>query len=100
MLKDKEALVHESGVTYYEIALKAAEEGVEDIKLRLFENDSNARLDFETFDEYKIRRQYMNEFSKQKKKGQMAWPSGQYGTVTRERAIEVMEAIQKQDEDN
>jgi hypothetical protein len=88
--------VHESGTEYYEIGLKSKEEDVDDIMLRLFESHSNARLEFETREEYQIRRQYMKEYDKQKKKGYIGWPSMRYGSLTRERAMEVMEEINKQ----
>jgi hypothetical protein len=97
---DENRKVHESGIEYYEIALKSQDKDVDDIMLRLFESHSNARLEFETRDEYKIRRQYMNEYDKQKKRGYVGWPSMRYGSLTREKAMEVMEIIQKQNEEN
>lgn len=89
--------VHESGTKYYEIGLKSKEEDVDDIMLRLFESHSNARLEFETREEYQIRRQYMKEYDKQKKKGYIGWPSMRYGSLTREKAMEVLEQINKQE---
>ena len=100
MTKDKEIKVHESGTTYYEITLNSTEQEQEPLVLRLFEDMSNKRLDFETRQEYLIRRQYKKEYDKERKKGFMAWDTGKYGTLTKERATQVMEMINKQNEDN
>jgi hypothetical protein len=93
----EEKKVHESGTEYYEIGLKSKDKGVDDIKLRLFESHSNARLEFETREEYQVRRQYMKEYDKQKKRGYVGWPSMRYGSLTREKAMEVLEQINKQE---
>ena len=98
-MDNKEVKVHESGTTYYEIVLNSTNEEQEPLVLRLFEDMSNKRLDFETRQEYLIRRQYMNEYDKKRKKGFIAWPTGKYGTLTREKAIQVMEMINKQKEE-
>ncbi len=94
-MDNKEVKVHESGTTYYEIVLNSTETEQEPLVLRLFEDMSNKRLDFETRQEYLIRRQYMNEYDKKRKKGFIAWPTGKYGTLTKEKAMQVMECWNK-----
>ena len=42
---------------------------------KLYHNIAGKRLDDETFDEYKIRRQFIKEFFKSKKHGTLVWPS-------------------------
>jgi len=41
----------------------------------------------------------MNEYDKKRKKGFIAWPTGKYGTLTKEKAMQVMEMINKQKEE-
>lgn len=90
------------GIRYTIIGVNNLDDG--SVKnIRLFEHLSAARLEFEEWDEYKVRRMYMEEYYKVKRKGKVAWPSLSFGTLTKERAAQVLQMIneqQKQKEEN
>ena len=85
----KKVHIHEeSGLQYYEIKLNATVEGAKDITLRLFESTHPSRLDFETQDEYQVRRKYMNTMNKNKKEASLIW-NASWGPLTEYNALRV-----------
>lgn len=65
--------VHESGIKYFAIPLKA--ESGETMELRLFDTFSLSRLEFETRDEFIVRRKMLNNQNKALLKGKFCWYS-------------------------
>lgn len=93
--KSKKQFTHESGLTYYPVKLnKIVKEGEQrqEIELRLFEDLSPKRLEFETYDEYKLRKAYIKKADKKYKKGTLVW-NAKWGTFNKINALKVQEAI-------
>lgn len=67
--KQSDIKEHESGIKYKEF------KDENDKVLRVFATDSAKRLDFETYDEYRFRRDVNNYLHKQRRKGHHFWPS-------------------------
>lgn len=55
--------------------VKYRETEVDGKTLRIFFTDHLKRLEFETFEEYKLRREAIKFINKRKSKGKMFWPS-------------------------
>ena len=92
---------HESGVVYKEYTL-------DDKLIRVFASDSSKRLEFETYEEYRFRRDVNNYLAKIRKRGVTFWPSviqlqnGMFvgNTYNKERAEKIREqVINKQKEE-
>jgi hypothetical protein len=88
---------HPSGLKYYSIDLTATDDSGETMELRLFESLKNERLkwedDEETFDEYRIRRKYKQQWEKQKKTNRLVWNSRMWGAITPTKALEVQKLL-------
>ena len=86
---------HSSGLQYYSIKLNAVESDGQ-LEIRLFESFSPGRLkwenDEETFDEYRIRRNYAKKADKELKKGQLVW-NAKWGTFNQTNALKIQAAL-------
>jgi len=87
-----ELQTHESGIKFYIIPLYDKETQEKKI-LRVFQTYNAARLEFETRDEYYVRRKLNKEQEKKKKKGVMVWNSSAWGTLTPQKAMQLMEEL-------
>jgi len=88
MEENKKVHIHEeSGLQYYEIKLTATEDESKDITIRLFESTAPGRLDFETHDEYQVRRKYMNNI-KTDKIPDLVW-NASWGPLNEHNALRV-----------
>ena len=90
---------HESGTKYYIIPLQAGSTGEKKI-LRIFQSNSPGRLEFENFDEYYVRRRFSKEEDKKRKRGTVFWHSSQWGSMTPQKAIELIEKLNNKSESN
>ena len=91
---EKQEFFHESGMQYYPIKMVSQEDEADVITLRLFETMSNERLEFETPEEFRIRRAYTNKAQKDINRGQMVW-NPQWGPMNMENAQRVKEYLDK-----
>jgi hypothetical protein len=86
----------ESGLDYYKIKLVG--EGEDALYLRLFESTKPHRLkwenDEETHDEYLVRRKYMKQLEKNRKKGVKVWDSAKWGIINQMNALRVQSELQ------
>ena len=96
MKKNKKVHIHEeSGLQYYNIKLTAQDNSDHKIKLRLFETTQPQRLEFESQEEYKLRRNYIKRSDKKHKKGHLVW-NAKWGTFNEANALRVQAAINNQ----
>jgi hypothetical protein len=65
-------------------------------KIKLFDSIKPERLEGETRHEYVVRRALTNQALKARKKGQPFWNSAAWGSLTPQRAMEVMNYIKEQ----
>jgi hypothetical protein len=65
-------------------------------KVRLFDSIKPGRFEDETRHEYVIRRSLANQAIKRAKKGQKFWDSARWGTLTPQRATEVINYIREE----
>lgn len=65
-------------------------------KIKLFDSIKPQRLEDETRHEYVIRRSLVNQALKARKKGEPFWNSARWGTLTPQRAIEVVNYMREQ----
>lgn len=84
---------HSSGTKYYIIPL-TNQETKEKVELRIFQSYNPGRLEFETRDEYVVRRKFQQHADKQKKKGLLFWDS-RLGPMTPKNALNFLETIDK-----
>lgn len=61
-----------------------------DKKIKLYNTDSSARLEPETFEEYTIRRKFNKMVEKAKLKGNQWWDSRRWGNYTKEKHEQLM----------
>lgn len=61
------------------------------VKLRESHRPDRITEDGETYEEYKTRRDVINSYINNRKKGQVIWPSHMLGTLTLEKAQELKE---------
>ena len=94
-MENNEGYIHEeSGLTYYEVAM--SDDLEQKVVHRLFESNKPSRLEFETQDEYRIRRLMNKRRDKNIKAGHQVWNTSRFGTRTPERALEVYVMIQEE----